>query len=67
VVTGSGIAAQADNPEVKVSSIESSRHSSKLNEQMYSLRMLVSKLRSAYNGQDVDWGDDDEDDGNAHF
>jgi hypothetical protein len=63
VVSGSGITAQTDNPEVKVNPIESPRHSSKLNEQMYNLRMLVSKLRNAYNGQDVDWGDDDEDEG----
>ncbi|CAB3359220.1 Hypothetical predicted protein [Cloeon dipterum] len=62
VVAGTGIAAQADNPEVKVTPAESSRQTGKLSEQMYKLRMLVSKLRNAQNGQDIDWNDDESDD-----
>lgn len=65
LVTGAGIAAQASNPEVKVSPLESSRVNSRLNEQIYTMRLMANKLRNAYNGKDVDWespeDDDDED------
>ncbi|KAF4521466.1 hypothetical protein B566_EDAN001763 [Ephemera danica] len=64
LVTGAGIAAQASNPEVKVNPLESSRVNSRLNEQIYTMRLMANKLRNAYNGKDVDWEspeDDDED------
>lgn len=53
-ITGDGISNQQTNPEVTV---DVNRPSSLLNEQMFSLKTITSKLKNAYNGQDVEWID----------
>ncbi|KAG8230058.1 hypothetical protein J437_LFUL009642 [Ladona fulva] len=56
-VTGHGISNQLNNPEVQV---DIEKPSSLLNEQIFALRMITSKLKNAYNGLDVDWIDYEE-------
>lgn len=53
-ITGDGINNQQNNPEVAV---DVSRPNSLLNEQVYALKTITSKLRNAYNGMDVEWID----------
>jgi uncharacterized alpha/beta hydrolase family protein len=53
-ITGDGISNQQTNPEV---SVDVNRPSSLLNEQMFALKTITSKLKNAYNGQDVEWID----------
>jgi uncharacterized alpha/beta hydrolase family protein len=53
-ITGDGISNQQANPEVTV---DVNRPSSLLNEQMFALKTITSKLKNAYNGQDVEWID----------
>jgi hypothetical protein len=53
-IAGDGISNQQTNPEVTV---DVSRPSSLLNEQMFALKTITSKLKNAYNGQDVEWID----------
>ncbi|GLH04475.1 Division abnormally delayed protein [Gryllus bimaculatus] len=48
---------QRANPEV---SVDPSRESVHLNEQLYVLRTLISKLKSAYVGRDVEWIDNED-------
>ncbi|XP_069678727.1 uncharacterized protein dlp [Periplaneta americana] len=56
-ITGDGISNQQANPEVVV---DVNRPSSLLNEQMYALKTITSKLKNAYNGLDVEWIDIEE-------
>ncbi|EEB14597.1 Glypican-6 precursor, putative [Pediculus humanus corporis] len=49
-----GLSNQQNNPEVTV---DTTKPKSILNEQIYSLKILTSKLKNAYNGMDVDWID----------
>lgn len=58
-IIGDGISNQQSNPEVNV---DVSHPSSLLNEQMFTLRLITSKLKSAFNGLDVDWMDMDPED-----
>ena len=53
-ITGDGISNQQTNPEVIV---DVNRPSSLLNEQMFALKTITSKLKNAYNGLDVEWID----------
>jgi len=53
-ITGDGISNQQTNPEVIV---DINRPSSLLNEQMFALKTITSKLKNAYNGLDVEWID----------
>lgn len=53
-ITGDGISNQQTNPEVTV---DVNRPSSLLNEQMFALKTITSKLKNAYNGLDVEWID----------
>lgn len=53
-ITGDGISNQQTNPEVAV---DVNRPSSLLNEQMFALKTITSKLKNAYNGLDVEWID----------
>lgn len=48
---------QRANPEV---SIDPSRESVHLNEQLFSIRTVISKLKSAYVGRDVEWIDNED-------
>ncbi|PSN32123.1 Glypican-6 [Blattella germanica] len=56
-IAGDGISNQQTNPEV---SVDVHRPSSLLNEQMFALKTITSKLRNAYNGLDVEWIDIEE-------
>lgn len=56
-ITGDGISNQQTNPEVIV---DVNRPSSLLNEQMFALKTITSKLKNAYNGLDVEWIDIEE-------
>uniref|UniRef100_A0A8D8U7X6 Glypican-4 n=2 Tax=Cacopsylla melanoneura TaxID=428564 RepID=A0A8D8U7X6_9HEMI len=53
-IIGDGLHNQARNPEVRV---DTTRHNSLLSEQSYALRTISTKLKSAYNGMDVEWID----------
>jgi hypothetical protein len=53
-IIGDGISNQQTNPEVTV---DVDRPSSLLNEQMFALKTITSKLKNAYNGLDVEWID----------
>jgi len=53
-ITGDGISNQQTNPEVTV---DVNRPSTLLNEQMFALKTITSKLKNAYNGLDVEWID----------
>jgi hypothetical protein len=53
-IIGDGISNQQTNPEVVV---DVNRPSSLLNEQMFALKTITSKLKNAYNGLDVEWID----------
>ncbi|XP_063224776.1 glypican-6 [Bacillus rossius redtenbacheri] len=57
LVAGDGLVNQRGNPEVAV---DVNRPSSVLNEQVFTLRAITSKLQSAYNGHDVEWIDYEE-------
>ncbi|XP_021938701.1 glypican-6 isoform X2 [Zootermopsis nevadensis] len=56
-IAGDGISNQQTNPEVAV---DVNRPSSLLNEQMFALKTITSKLKNAYNGLDVEWIDIEE-------
>uniref|UniRef100_A0A1B6FAD6 Glypican n=1 Tax=Cuerna arida TaxID=1464854 RepID=A0A1B6FAD6_9HEMI len=56
-VTGDGLSNQQNNPEVAV---DVSRQNSLLNEQIFALKTITSKLKNAYNGMDVEWIDIEE-------
>lgn len=51
---GDGLSNQQNNPEVAV---DVSRPNSLLNEQIFALKTITSKLKNAYNGMDVEWID----------
>ena len=51
-VTGDGLAAQEQNPEVEV---DSSRPDVEINEQVFNLKVVSNKLEHAYNGHSVEW------------
>ena len=51
-MTGEGLSAQAQNPEVEV---DSSRPDTEINEQIFSLKLASNKLENAYNGHSVEW------------
>lgn len=53
-MTGDGLSNQQNNPEVAV---DVSRPNSLLNEQIFALKTITSKLKNAYNGMDVEWID----------
>lgn len=53
-MTGDGLSNQQNNPEVVV---DVSRPNSLLNEQIFALKTITSKLKNAYNGMDVEWID----------
>lgn len=53
-VMGDGLSNQQNNPEVAV---DVSRPNSLLNEQIFALKTITSKLKNAYNGMDVEWID----------
>ncbi|BES97769.1 Division abnormally delayed protein [Nesidiocoris tenuis] len=55
-VVGDGMTNQQNNPEVIV---DITQPSSLINEQVYALRIITSKLRTAFMGHDVEWFDDD--------
>ncbi|XP_054270695.1 glypican-4 [Macrosteles quadrilineatus] len=57
VVMGDGLSNQQNNPEVAV---DVSRPNSLLNEQIFALKTITSKLKNAYNGMDVEWIDIEE-------
>ncbi|KAK9504487.1 hypothetical protein O3M35_010809 [Rhynocoris fuscipes] len=56
-VVGDGMSNQQNNPEVVV---DINRPNSLVNEQVYALKTITSKLKSAYKGLDVEWIDTDE-------
>ncbi|XP_075236484.1 glypican dally-like [Lycorma delicatula] len=56
-VAGDGITNQQSNPEVTV---DLSRPSTLLNEQIYALKTINNKLRAAHTGNDVEWYDTEE-------
>ncbi|XP_026276975.2 glypican-6 [Frankliniella occidentalis] len=56
-ITGNGMNNQRSNPEVAVDQ----KPSSLLNEQLFHLRTLTSNLNAAYNGRDVQWLDNEND------
>nr|CAD7263531.1 unnamed protein product [Timema shepardi] len=56
-IAGDGLMNQNSNPEVTV---DVNRPSTLLNEQLFTLRTITSKLKNAYNGQDVEWIDYEE-------
>nr|CAD7603421.1 unnamed protein product [Timema genevievae] len=56
-IAGDGLMNQNSNPEVPV---DVNRPSTLLNEQLFTLRTITSKLKNAYNGQDVEWIDYEE-------
>ena len=51
-LTGDGLAAQQQNPEVAV---DTSRPDLDINEQIFSLKLVTNKLENAYNGHSVEW------------
>jgi hypothetical protein len=51
-VVGDGLAAQDGNPEVEV---DVSRPDIAINEQIFALKLVTSKLEAAYNGHSVEW------------
>ncbi|KAL1449650.1 hypothetical protein WDU94_002135 [Cyamophila willieti] len=53
-IIGDGLRNQARNPEVRV---DTTRTNSLLTEQSYALRTISTKLKTAYNGMDVEWID----------
>lgn len=56
-IVGDGISNQQKNPEVAV---DISQPNSLVNEQIFALKTMNNKLRSAYNGMDVEWIDSEE-------
>ncbi|XP_044735843.1 glypican-4 [Chrysoperla carnea] len=56
-VQGDGLAAQVLNPSIQ---IDTSKPNSVLNGQMFKLKMIVNKLKMAFNGMDVEWMDHEE-------
>lgn len=56
-VTGDGLSNQQHNPEVPV---DVKWPSSLINEQIFGLKAITSKLKNAYNGMDVEWIDIEE-------
>lgn len=58
-ITGNGMNNQRSNPEVTVEQ----KPSSLLDEQLFHLRTLTSNLNAAYNGRDVQWIDNENDEG----
>lgn len=56
-ITGNGMNNQRSNPEVVVDQ----KPSSLLDEQLFHLRTLTSNLNAAYNGRDVQWIDNEND------
>lgn len=56
-IIGDGVDNQKDNPEVN---LDLSKPNSLLNQQMLSLREMSSKLKEAFNGQDIHWQDTDD-------
>uniref|UniRef100_A0A224XLT2 Putative heparin sulfate cell surface proteoglycan n=1 Tax=Panstrongylus lignarius TaxID=156445 RepID=A0A224XLT2_9HEMI len=56
-VVGDGMSNQQNNPEVVV---DINRPNSLVNEQIYALKTITSKLKSAYKGMDVEWIDTEE-------
>lgn len=58
-ITGNGMSNQRSNPEVNVDQ----KPSSLLDEQLFHLRTLTSNLNAAYNGRDVQWIDNENDEG----
>lgn len=53
-VIGDGIVNQQKNPEVTV---DVSQPNSLVNEQVFTLKTMNNRLKSAYNGMDVEWID----------
>lgn len=53
-IVADGLSNQQKNPEVKV---DASKHNTLLNEQIYALKTINSKLKNAFNGLDVEWID----------
>ena len=51
-LTGDGLSAQDQNPEVDV---DSSRPDTRINEQKLNLKLASNKLENAYNGHSVEW------------
>lgn len=51
---GDGLSSQQHNPEVTV---DIKWPSSLINEQIFGLKTITSKLKNAYNGMDVEWID----------
>ncbi|XP_014294388.1 glypican-6 [Halyomorpha halys] len=56
-VIGDGIVNQQKNPEVTV---DVSQPNSLVNEQVFTLKTMNNRLKSAYNGMDVEWIDNEE-------
>jgi hypothetical protein len=59
-VVGDGMNNQLNNPEV---SVDVNRPNSLVNEQIFALKTIISKLKNAHNGMDVEWIDM----GECHF
>jgi glypican 4 (K-glypican) len=53
-VTGNGLANQGNNPEVQV---DTSKPDILILRQIMALRVMTSKMKNAYNGNDVDFFD----------
>lgn len=53
-MTGNGLANQGNNPEVQVNT---SKQDALILRQIMALRVMTSKMKNAYNGNDVDFFD----------
>ncbi|KAF6204414.1 hypothetical protein GE061_002755 [Apolygus lucorum] len=62
-VVGDGMNNQQNNPEVDV---DIARPNSLVNEQIYALKTITSKLKTAYMGHDVEWIDTEDDTVGGH-